>query len=254
MIFRFFITCITLLGFHVLSAQQLYQDAPAVLDAYIESNGGMENLRKIISIRAVGVVETPTDRFKSVFIRKRPDKWLFIRKQEGKSITTGFDGNTGWSQLSDGKRTRINKLASDNPLIRQQQQSDIEGELINYRKPGREVELLGIEGIGNERAYKIRLSNPDSEESIWYINTRNLREMRKEKIIYRDGREMLSVETYEDFIQVNGYWVPRKITRTVDSEVFSTTSFDVIEINAGIFNELFAMPVPDSPPVTSDAG
>lgn len=231
-----------------LFAQVEYPDAPSVLDAYIESNGGMEKLRRIYSIRAVGIVETPTDRFKSIYLRKRPNMWYLSRKQQGRTIIMASDGDTAWRMLSDGSRYQVEALTPDNPIVRQQNSVDIEGELVNYAKPGRSVELLGIEGTGADREYKIRMQYEAGGESIWYLNVRTLRESRKVITTQVQGQPQVSVETYEDFVEVNQYWVPTRITQTINGEPFSTTQFDVIELNAGIFSEQFAMPdVPPSP-------
>jgi outer membrane lipoprotein-sorting protein len=175
-------------------------------------------------------------------ITKRPNfARVEIRLAIGPYIE-GYDGQTAW---------RINSLTgSHEPEIISGEEAkdiletaDMDGPLVDYRRKGHKVELLGKEKVEGGDAYKLKLTQKGGDVKYIYLNSRTYLEVKQVTRRLDHGVEIEVELYYGDYKAVDGILIAHSYEARVEDRVVQITTIEKVEINSRIEDDIFKMPL-----------
>ena len=121
------------------------QTADEIVAKYVQARGGMDKLKAVKSVRMTGkMMMGPGMEAPMVLEIQRPDKMRMEFTVQGMTGVQAYDGKVGWIVMPFmGKKDPEAVPAEDVKDF--QEQSDIDGPLVDYKAKGKQVELLGKE-------------------------------------------------------------------------------------------------------------
>ncbi len=223
------------LGLSFLSAVTL-QD---VLNKNYKAKGGLEKLRAIKTIHAVGKITAQGMEMPFETWMKMPDKIRMETTVQGQKIVQAYDGKTAWW---------IMPMISPEPQPMPPQQAEqfkeqnwFKDPLIYYKDLGYKIEFLGEGEFEGNPVYKIKLTKPNGEIMIYYIDKETGLELKMDFHGKRQGREITAETVFGDYNQVNGITYPFYIETRSGGKVVSQVTISKIEINIPVDDSIFQM-------------
>lgn len=218
------------------------QTVDALIKKNFDAHGGAHKLKAIKSTRVTGKIEMQGINAPITLITKRPNlARVEIALQSGPYIE-GYDGKTAW---------RVNSLTgSHDPEIISGEEakdileaSDMDSPLLDYRRKGHKVELLGKENVEGVDAYKLKLTQKNGEVKYIYLNSRTYLGFKQITRRLDHGVE-IEVELYfGDYKPVGGLLLAHSYEARVENQTVQITTIEKIEINPLIDNSVFSMPL-----------
>jgi hypothetical protein len=220
----------------VISAQA--QTVEEIIQKYAIAVGGLENLRKVKTVKMSGTLKT-----------QGMDLPITIQLINGRAIRSDIEvmGQSVISAYKDEKGWKINPFAgapsatdlSGTELTDLKNQSFLANELMDYKGHGNKVELLGQEDVNGVKAYKIKLTHDDYRVTTYFIDAKSFMPVEvvsKNNIM---GQET-EVETYlTDAKDFEGLKFHTSIVQKIGGQQFSEVHLDKIDLNVPIDDKIF---------------
>ena len=211
--------------------------ADSILDRYVEAIGGSAALANVKTRESTGTATGEAGRtFEAHQMQKAPN--LFVTTFSSKDVTrsSGFDGKSAWQKW--GAQAFV--------------QPDIEGDRIarsgefwidtDVKKLYPRRVVTGIEKIGDEDAYVVRLGGPGSVGEVLYFSKASGLLLRR-TVLTRTPLGRLPQETdFSDYRDVDGVKEPFTITRR-ELNARLTVKFTEIKHNVAVEDVVFQVPV-----------
>ncbi len=211
-----------------------------VIAKNIEANGGREKLAAVktmvVSGKTVvgGGMEMP---MRMEF--KRPDKLRVEFTVQGMTGIQAFDGEAGWFVMPFMGRTEPEKMPPDQvDAIRDQ--ADFDGPLLDYKKKGHKVELVGKDEVEGAEVYKLKVTKKNGNVEYHFLDAEYFLTVQTKGKHKLQGAEIEFQASYSDFKDVGGLIIPHSIKQTGMGG--STVVIEKIELNTQIDDQRFAMP------------
>lgn len=217
----------------------------AIVQEHLEALGGQSVLDGISSMRASGQVEMPAMDMTLLvtMYHKEPKKFRMEVDipQMGATILNGYDGETAWeSNPMAGEPTKLTGERARSFV----EQADMDSYLIGAEESGFTVEYVGDEELDGAVSHKFNLMRADSTSLVLYVDAETKMETRvsTEAPNPMTGA-MTTVETnLSDYREVGGTMEPYRIEVVIDGEVFQVVTFQEIQVNVPIDDQLFVFP------------
>src|SRR5712671_5195051 len=138
------------------------QTVDEIIAKHIAAQGGITKLKTLQSIRMTGDFETGGMQAGFIQVFKRPMKMRLDISVQGLTMTQAYDGEKGWQVIPFTGKKDPEPMTGDD-LKNAQEQADLDGPLMDYKKKGNTVELIGKEKIAGKDSYhlKVTLKNGD---------------------------------------------------------------------------------------------
>ena len=211
-----------------------------VIAKNIEARGGLEQIKKISTIRQearlVSMTMPGNDAATTMYL-KRPN----LMRQEimvaGQRIISGYDGKTPWM---------INPLTgSSRPITLSGPQADAIREqvtfdplLVDYRWRWQLVEYVGRVTEGDRPMHHLKITTPSRQVSHLYLDATTSLEA---KLMTEVDRTKMEV-TWDDYRDVNGLKFAFLQRQIVNGVVQNEMRFQKIETNVPLSNGVFEIP------------
>jgi outer membrane lipoprotein-sorting protein len=231
-------------GATLLSAGQpaRAQTADDIVARNMVARGGLLKLKAVRSVRASGHMMGPGGEAPFVLKWKRPTMYRFEFTVEGKTAIQAYDGKAGWMLLPFTDKKDPEPMAQDD-LNEIEEQADFEGPLVDYRKKGNKVELIGKEPVGGTDSYKLRMTRNNGDITLIYIDAKSHLEIKSEGKRMVRGEEIEFETSQSDYKEVGGLLFPHSIGSGLKGEpAMSTFTFDKIDLNVDVPDSEFRMP------------
>ena len=232
------------------------QTADDIIAKNIQARGGMEKLKSVETLRSVSSYRTGRGlRVAYVQENKRPNK---VREEDivqGTAQVEAYDGKTGW-QVSPFQGRKDPELLSEDDLKPLLEDADIDGQLIDYKQKGYNVELVGHDSVEGTDCYKIKLTMTNGTVLYYYLDTDSNLELKVETQRMIRGAVHESETYFGDYERVNGIYFPFAI-EVAEKGSPNRTAYTVekVEINVPLDDGRFAVPAtPAKAPARSGAG
>lgn len=216
-------------------------DVDEIIAKNIEAQGGRKKLDAIKTIKMTGKnmvgggMELPI----SLEI-KSPDKIRVDFTFQGMTGTQAYDGKIGWFVMPFMGRTEPEKMPPDQ-VEAVQEQADFMGPLVDYKKKGHQVELVGKDEVEGSEAYKLKVTKKNGDVEYHFLDAEYFLTIQTKGKREFQGTEMEYEVSYSDFKEVGGVIFPHSINQ---GAMMGTMVIEKIEINSAISDERFAMPEP----------
>ncbi len=227
------------------TATSFAQTVDEIISKYIEAKGGYENLKSIKTIRVTGT-GTRTEmgmefEFPVVVINKRPNKFRMEATIQGMSLVNAYDGKTAWQifpfmgDLSAHELT--GKEARDLML-----NADIDGPLVDYKKKGHKIELIGKEDVEGSETYKLKVTLKNGDVVYYYLDSEYYVELKISSTAEEQGNTYELDQYFSDFKEVDGILMPHSFENRVGGNTIMTIKIEKVELNVDIDDSIFNMP------------
>jgi hypothetical protein len=224
-------------GLHAQSVDEIVAKALA-------ARGGVPAIKAIQTERLSGHIsfaQAPPGAF--LVEIKRPGK---MREEIGfgaKTLIQTTDGTSGWKLMTaTGTDTPVALTAGE--VHNMAGGADIDGPLLDYRKKGNKIGLIGKEKVGDKDAYKLKVTDKTGEVRYDYIDANSFLEIKWEGQVENAGEKNTFASYFSNYRRVNGVMFAFTITSgTSERPNGQKIEFDKVEVNVPLNDALFGKPV-----------
>jgi len=218
------------------------ETADDVIARHIAARGGLEKIKSIKSLRTGGKLIIGDGQMEGQLVAevKRPGMSrvdFTIGGMEGFRV---FDGTTGWG-TSPWAGIMEPAPLKGNELKDSQEQSDLEGPLVDYKQKGHKVELVGKEKWGDTDCDKLKVTLKGGDVVEIYIDSKTNLEAGQR--LFRDGEPYIE-STSSDYKDFDGLLIAQKIdiVPKMEGAPPSHVVIEHVEINPELDADRFARP------------
>jgi hypothetical protein len=222
------------------------QSVDEIISKNIQAHGGLEKIQSVKTMRSSGKVNFGG--FEARFMQEnlRPDKVREETIVQGLAQVQGYDGKTGW-QVNPFQGRKDAELLSADDFKSLQEDSDIDGPLVDYKSKGHTAQLLGHDSVEGTDCYKVKVTLKNGDVRIYFFDADSFLELKIESQNNIRGTVQYSETFYGDYEQVNGIYYPFEYEQgQKGSSSRAKFTVEKIEINIPLAESLFTMP--PSPP------
>ncbi|MEA2489354.1 MAG: hypothetical protein QOH21_1146, partial [Acidobacteriota bacterium] len=165
------------------------QTVDEILDKNAAARGGWDKLRALKSYRMTGKMtlgggmEAPL-----TLVKSRPENVRMEFSVQGMTGVQAYDGSTGWMVMPFMGKKEPEAISGD-MLKDLQEQADFDGPMVDYKKKGNKVELLGKEEIEGTPAYKLKLTTKAGDETVVFVDADSFLEIKMQAKRKMQGQE-----------------------------------------------------------------
>ena len=253
------VLCIAFLAlpsFAALTSLAAAQTVDEIVAKVLAARGGADKIKAIHAERVSGKISFGPE-FEGPFSVEfvRPLKMHMEINLKGRSVVRVYDGQSaGWviNPFAENKDVQPMDAADLRNIA---DEADFDGPLLDYQSKGNHLELQGKDEVDGKQAYKLQLTNKNSEVRTYYFDASTFLLIKWEGKLSEDDRA-IPVETFfSDYREVHGV----KFAFEIDSDSPGSPqqkkiTIDKIEIDPKIDEGRFAKPAaPASPEPAADA-
>lgn len=211
------------------------QTADEVVQKYLNAIGGEAAWRKVNTMKATGAINAQGTEITLTLITANGKGFRTDYTVMGMSGYSIITPNAGWYFNPGGGQTKAEPMTPDQ-VKQSQDQLDLQGELVDYKKKGHKVEFLGKDELEGTDCYKLKLVTKSGKEETWYIDQSNnylIRSVAKQTI---DGKEVESATNFSNYQKLDGGIVFPMTLGTENGEI----NLSKVEINQPVDDKVFA--------------
>jgi hypothetical protein len=222
--------------------------ANQIVANYVATRGGIDKIRSIKTLREKGRLTAGADRQALVTRElKRPGHTRFEITVQGVTGVFVSDGQHGWKMSPFDGDTEPKPLPEE-VVNDAAEQADIEGPLVDWKAKGHQIELAGREKVGEQDAWKIKMTLKSGVVRYEYIDTKTHYRVRTDTTRLVHGRPMQVTMTFGDYKKTSGTIFPHLIEiASADRPQKLRVIVDQIEVNPPLAEDRFAMAVAAQP-------
>lgn len=236
----FILVGVLLIAASTINAQELTLEQ--VLDKYYQANGfdKLQNVKTIIMTGSItNWVVMPTKVYKA-----RPNKYRLERDVNDITGLTVYDGQTGWTTAPWTKNPNP-QIVPEQGIVDLKIQSDFDGLFYNWKDKGYNLELVGLEKLGDSDVYRIKFTRSDNIVEFYLIDSKSFLLIKKVGVRNIRGKDFKIDFTFSDYRKVEGVMFPFSILNASENQPApAETQYESIEVNNPIDEKLFVMPQP----------
>jgi outer membrane lipoprotein-sorting protein len=171
---------------------------------------------------------------------KKPNKFRVEMELQGQKMIQAYDGNKGW-MIAPMLSPEPQELAGDQ-LKQAMSQTDMEGELYEYKKKGSSAEFIGKVNVEGGVAYRIKLVDKDKNSKYYFIDAKTYL-VKKIKAKIEAMGQTVDIETrMKDYREIDGIKMAMKVES--DSPMGTAViTMEEVKINSEINDVIFKLPV-----------
>ena len=239
--------CVSLLGATPAAAQTVDE----LVAKHVAARGGAEKLKAIDTLKITRTIATPFTSVQVVTFKKRPDLLRIEQTPKGQTQASvrGINAIAAWDVAQGKVVTRPEVIALEGREI----DGDFDGLLVDWKAKGHTVTLEGKDKVGQNDAYKLRVTTKGGTVREVYLDASTFLESQvvgKVRLPALDPRTKehrfyTTTIVFSDYRDVNGVKVPFSIDEErIEGPI--TQSFAVytekVEVNVPMDDSLFAPP------------
>lgn len=225
----------------VLATHSSAQTVDELIKKNIDAHGGIQKLKAVKSIKATGKIIQQGLEIPITLIQKRPANLRMEATFQGKTQVNAYDGESGWKIDPFQGASEPEKVAGDEAK-ELQEQSDMDGPLVDYKDKGHTVELIGKEDLEGTPVHKLKLTLKNGDVRTIYIDAENYLELRVTSKRKTPGGEIEVDQYFGNYKPVNGIVFPFSLETKVKGETVNQITIDKMEMDVAIDDSLFKMP------------
>ncbi len=219
------------------------QTVDEIINNNIKVKGGKEKLESIKTVTMTGKMVRMNLEMELKMSYKKPLMSRIEVNFSGKKIIYAYDGKTAW-QISPFTGIEGPQILTGEQADEAKETAEMfENPLIDYKKKGSKVELLGKDEVEGTEVFKVKLIKKDKKEIIYYIDTETFIDLKVEITrIRKDGKEIKSESYMGDYKKVNGIMSAFSIKNKVNGVDTGNILITSIKYDEPIEDSFFKMP------------
>lgn len=212
---------------------------------YANSLGGIENWEQVQSMRFEGQLRLADGKRLSFFAyMKKPNLCKVVVSPAGSSrrLVMAYDGEEAWQSRPGPAGDVVDSMSTEEAsnFIRD---AWFGGHLLYPTYPGKQIEHLGVEKVGDETLVNLQVTLPERQSLIYSISLNGFYEYKRSHTNAVNGE--LEVIEQSEFKQISGVRVPFKSVLTSNGVFVHEMTLDEVTINKGVISWMFDRPDSD---------
>ena len=175
----------------------------------------------------------------------KPSKFRLDVPIQGQNMVQVYNNGSAWL-VAPWTGSLDPKDLPDDETKRLEKQSDLTGDLYNWKEKGNKLELVGKEDFEGSDVYKIKCVDKNEDVTMYFIDAENFVVLKEESTITMRGEEMKTESTLSDYKEVSKMVLPHAISTSYQGQVVSQIMVDEYILNPKIDASLFEKPAPKS--------
>lgn len=206
-------------------------DLDQVLAKYYEAIGGIERWQNLNDLVIKGSLNSQGTLIPVTSYRKRPNLCRVEFRIKDVLMAQIFNGFFAWqiNPLSGNPEPAPMTKGKSNYM---RDTCDIESSLIDYKKKGYDVKLIGQEEIDGRNNYKVRVKYSSGNIETEYIDAETFLVTRSTGIYNIDGKENRISTDYKNYKNTKGFMVPYLLVVSIHG----ASGEEIRKIDKFIFN------------------
>lgn len=220
----------------LFSAMTFAQTAEELVEKHISAIGGMENWKKVNSIRQEATLSVQGMDIPVVITavhNKATKQEYTVMGMTGYSIITA---EGGWNFNPMQGQTKPQPITQDE-LKYGKDQLDLQGDFVDYKAKGHSIQLMDKEDVEGVECLKLKLTRKSGNESIFFFDPKTYYIVRTSSKISANGQEVESVVNLSNYQKLpEGIVVPHTIE---NSAIPAPITLTKVIINGKIDDAVF---------------
>jgi hypothetical protein len=225
------------------------QTATTVVAKVFAARGGLDKIRALKAQRVSGTISFGTDASGPFSVElKRPLKMHMQLTVQNLTMVRVYDGKTGWANNPFAGKM-IPDTMSDEDLKNIAEESDFDGPLVDYKRKGNVIALVGKDKVGDKDAWRVKLTTKNGDIRYYLFDASSFLLLRWEGKRHFEGKELPIESYFSDYRDVGGLKFAFEIASGASAaELSQKIVIDKIELNPQIDEADFAKPAaPEAP-------
>jgi len=175
----------------------------------VQAKGGLDKLHAIQTLRLSGRmrIQSGTVELAVVTFVRQPSSIRYEASLQGLTQVQAYDGAQAWQINPFQGRKDPEKLSADDAKGLGEDAADFTGVLVDYKAKNYKLDYLGTEDIDGTDAHKLRVTRPNGDITIVYLDPDHFLEIRALNRRIEHGIPVETVTDYGDYEQVNGIYL-----------------------------------------------
>ena len=241
----------------VFASSSSAQTTDQILAKVYTARGGFAKIHALRSQRVSGTISLGADTSGPFSVElKRPLKMHMQITVQNLTMVRVYDGKTGWANNPFAGKMNPDIMSEDD-LKNISEEADFDGPLVDYRKKGNQVELVGKDKVEDKDAWRLKLTTKNGDIRHYLFDAGSFLLLKWEGKRKAEGQEIPVESYFRDYRDVEGL----KFAFEIDSGSSATDlkqkiAIDKIELNPQLPDSEFAKPAtpdataPAPPPAT----
>lgn len=140
---------------------------------------------------------------------KKTGEFISTVTMQGEKMIQAFDGEKGW-MIAPWISAEPVELSGEQ-LKQAQAQTDMEGELYNYKKKGSTADFAGKVNLDGKEAYRIKLTTSDGNTKDYFIDTQTYYIIKVKAQVSAQGQTVDVEQNMSEYKTIDGITMPMKI-------------------------------------------
>src|SRR5258707_1340278 len=171
------------------------QTVAQILARVYTARGGLVKLRALQGQRITGTMSFGNDASGPFFVEfKRPLKMHMELTVQGQTMVRVFDGKEGWANNPFAGKTNPEAM-SEEDLKNINEEADFDGPLVDYRKKGGQVELVGKDKVEDKDAWRVKLTTKNGDARYYLFDATTVLLLKREGKRQAQGKE-IPIQSY----------------------------------------------------------
>ena len=216
-----------------------------VLAKVYTARGGLVKIRTIQTQRVTGTISFGNDASGPFFVEfKRPLKMHMELTVQNQTMVRIFDGKAGWANNPFAGKANPEAMG-DEDLKNISDEADFDGPLVDYRKKGNQVELVGKDKVEDKDVWRVKLTTKSGDIRYYLFDAGSFLLLKWEGQRQSEGKEVPMESYFRDYREVGGLKFAFQIdSGSSPSDLTQRIIVDKIELNPQIAESQFAKPAP----------
>ncbi len=170
---------------------------------------------------------------------KKPNKFRMEIEMQGQKMVQAYDGEKGWL-VAPWLSPDPQELSGDQ-LKQAIQQTDLEGELYNYKQKGHSIEFTGKVNLDGKETYKLKLTNKDGSVKSYFIDAGTNLVVQVKAKIEAAGQTIDVNQKMLDYKKIDGVNIATKIESESPMGT-ATVVMEEVKFNVDFDDAIFKQP------------
>ncbi|HVR95559.1 MAG TPA: hypothetical protein VMW27_03025 [Thermoanaerobaculia bacterium] len=221
------------------------QTADEIVEKNIQARGGKDKIKAVQTVRMTGKMTVgPGMEAPFTLEMARPAKARMEFSLQGMTAVQAYDGKTGWAVMPFLGKKDPEVLPAEE-LAQMEEQSDLDGALVDYKDKGHQVEYIGKADFEGTPVHKLKVTLKNGKVVTYFIDAETFLELKTESKNKIQGQEMETETVVGDYKEIGGVLFAHSIQSKIKGgPTAMTMAIDKIEVNPDVAASRFEMPKP----------
>jgi outer membrane lipoprotein-sorting protein len=219
------------------------QTAADVVAKVFAARGGLDKIRAVKAQRVSGTIIFGNDASGPFVVElKRPLKMHMQLAVQNLTMVRVYDGKNGWANNPFAGKMNPDVM-SDEDLKNISEESDFDGPLVDYKRKGNQIALVGKDKVGDKDARRVKLTTKNGDVRYYLFDAGTFLLLKWEGQRHYEGQELPIESYFSDYRDVDGLKFAFEIdSGSSASDISQKIKIDKIELNPQIDDGEFTKP------------